>query len=280
MLVAREESNPQSPLLRFELLSDRELANPSLAVKRQKFTRRLMFDERRNLFDWSCSEKPYLLLQHHGFAYWCWRGENKMFYWKNDEGQQKRLSSDWVRQTPDVEIRRQIKEMLADTRSDCVFVWRWMQCDAQQRIQLIFSVDREIVETCERVLHAYAWSHPLWSDDIPLKWVFQIGVSSSENLKENTFLVGGDGTRANQLNASGHIVLLRTLIWRHLDSHKKSELAKQIAPNQKTYLQHDFWIVQVPIPTAHERLEGRLLLRDWLRDKVSSTELAELMDNS
>ena len=167
--------------------------------------------------------------------------------------------------------------MLADTRSDCAFVWRWMQCDAQEKIQLIFSVDREVVEICERVLCAYAWNHPSWSDDTPLKWVFQIGVSSCENPKEDTFLVGGNGTAANQLNASGYNFFLRTLIWKHLDSHKKRKLEEQIAPNQKTYLQHHHWIIKVPIPTAHERLEAKLQLRDWLRDKVSPDELAELM---
>ena len=83
MFVAREESNPQSPLLRFELLSERELASPKLAVKSQRFTRRLPFDAQGNLNASSYDEKPSLLLQHYGSVYWCFRSESKMFYWKN-----------------------------------------------------------------------------------------------------------------------------------------------------------------------------------------------------
>ena len=40
---------------------------------------------------------------------------------------------------------------------------------------------------------------------------------------------------------------------------------------------YESWQIPVFAPTMHERLEAQLQLRDWLRDKVSPTELAELM---
>lgn len=37
------------------------------------------------------------------------------------------------------------------------------------------------------------------------------------------------------------------------------------------------YMLSFPAPTYHERIEAQLQLHEWLRDKVSPTELAELI---
>ena len=142
---------------------------------------------------------------------------------------------------------------------------------------------------CERLLHAALWSdwlycEPFYLDDELVNvgnwsWKFNM-VGFNESLAASDLSSAIRGTVATEDSSfvlHPRLQRLAELIFAHFGVSCDDEFVKsQTATHSERRAQTRYTIV-VPIATAHERLEAQLQLRDFLRDKVSPVELAELM---
>ena len=277
-LVARQQQVEAAPLLYFGFHSDEELDDLSAIIKSDDFRRILRFDSTGKLNDSVKISYPYLSISHFGLAYWHGSdGESRVFRWEDEQGV-KQLSRRWIKRAPEREIERDVARMLRDPGSDCAFVWRWVQLSQREKIGLIFSVRPAVLERCEQLVKAFSWSDPLWPEHGPWRWTFQVGLSSPLAAMRNNFIVGRVSNGSKYSGSCARREILPRLILNYLNLHRDNTMQQKILPQHNYHLEHQFWRVDVAEPSAHERIEAHLMLREFLKDWVSSDELAELME--
>ena len=188
------------------------------------------------------------------------------------------ITLDWLLQISDDEIRAQTQPLLADAESDCHFAFRWLQMSARERNQTLFTTSRETLGHCEQVLQWIMQSQEDWGRETVLTWFIDLN-PRCENLKYAQAV-----TRDSELYSETHKLFFSARQSRLLElaveyfnprfneSLKEKTIVRDFRGGNASH-----WKVPIFTPTAHQRLEAQLQLRDFLRDKVSSTELAELM---
>jgi len=147
------------------------------------------------------------------------------------------------------------------------------------------------LQECERLLCAALWSDSLYLEPFYLEdelanggnwsWKFNM-IGFNSRLAASGM---NSAIRANVATDESSFVLLSRLhrlaelIFSHFGINCDDEFIKSQINTHGYGARHNltYYVVAVPNPTAHERLEAQLHLRDFLRDKVSPDELAELM---
>ena len=283
LLVARREAATSPPLLRLEQFpvpphawNEREFTS---RIRRRAITRKLAFNRDGRLISSRGDVYAVLTMSWGQWAWMCEQGAG-YFNWPHltDDAE---LAARFRAGASDAQVEREIAAMLADADSDCAFAWRWMRLSERERDRELVTVERGNLDEVAALLRALLWSDALWHDVAGWQWNVFVGLGSERQFE---FDVGVEWSKIeNEIETyelSPRLKRGLRLVFEHFQLWQNKRIsarvqARRIADGRDTY----DWHVPVPIPTAHERLEARLQLRDFLRDKVTPAELAELMQN-
>ena len=255
------------------------------AMDKGRFYRSLFFDSNYRLMSARAPWQFRLVIHDSGEVHWHLPdGANARFKWKNSGLRARRLPSDWRRQTRDKQIEAEIQAMLANSRSDCAFAVRWIQMSQREQDALLFATTNGTLDECREVIRAVLWS------DFDLKfdssWSWNILLSAIESRTVDPISPAEIAVQSTLeddfalFSLSPRQSRLLRLIFENFGLHFTAQFKNNYLKSALCREQSAQWNIKVLAPSAHERLEAQLRLRDWLRDKVSPDELAALMNQS
>ncbi len=206
------------------------------------------------------------------------------FFW-NDVKDPQELSLNWRMFTPDRQIEDGIRTMLANPDSDCSFAWHWAE-SRKARNRMMLQIESGTAEELELLLRAILWQESLHDEFLEkINWqckfdFFRFNVrsaSSGMRFVARRMTVFGDRFGWFSFPFFERYYLLLELILSLMGvSFNKAIEESGVAQWSQLWEGYNF-VVPLTRPTQHEFLESQILLRDFLRDKVSPAELAELM---
>ena len=285
--MARRESVPDAPLLREER-STSDLKQLFANLMRGKLERRLFFDRELRLAatrDWHFS----LRLNEAIDTSWQFSADRKIhldsafryysrFRWPRLANGEP-LSRRWCAEVSDAQLEKEVAEILRAPDSDGAFTFRWLQLSKREREALLFSGTRENFERFEQMLRWILQSDDRWSGDFKWTWVINLDLhfEGSFNYAEAVASFSEIHGDTGQFSLSARLSRLLQLAVEHFAPSFNKAFTKTSVFQAIWSRDYSEWHIPVVAPTAHERLEAQFQLRAFLRDKVSSTELAELM---
>lgn len=295
ILLARRLNLPDAPLLRFSwnwnswVTSDKS-KNPDKSSKlesyitqlisRAIFNRLISFNTDGRLADSRDSVKRKLRISSLGNTIWG-GGELYAPFWWNDVEDWQHLSADWLLRTQDTQIEESIVRMLSDLNSSCSMAWRLSE-GIDERNRTIFHVSNGTSKNLEHLWRAILWnesfSDEFWAQN---SWQCQLNFfrfntrSSSSGIKWT--VRGMTEIKVPYFIFSERYHHLLELVLSHLGVSVNRDIEKCASIIRSKRWEGYRFSISVPKPTNHEFLESQLLLREFLRDKVSPEELAELM---
>lgn len=284
ILAARREALP-SPLLYVHhggTLGD----DTAGKIEREMFNRLLYFDSNCRLMT-ELGNYDYHLIIHagdKGDVNWRSRGSDEVNLRCFDRNPRWRCPLDWKFDTPDEGIERDINRMLRDDDSYFAVAHGWKMLDAQQQGRRLVRFVNGDWDEFTRCLYNLVLSFDDHDPDV--EWELTIRVHKRSNfaseteffamlLMETHLLAGAKYHRLSGIQSQIFEALLRYFypLW-------DEELEKLLIHHEIYTGQESNFPIQVivPVASAHQRLEARLQLRDFLRDKVGAPKLAELMN--
>lgn len=279
-MAVRKEAEG-APLLKF--WSELSAATFESEMKQYQFHRTLYFDADCRLLS---SRTPWqFCLATGGSDGMNWmlpNGEFAHFFWQSTRNPLQVFQEHWDSLKSDAWIEREILEQLNDPDSDCSFAWSWVQLSPQERHIALFEIDNEALEKCRGLLRAALWSDSELKINGFLRWRIRLLHDNSLLVKPRIHEMLNRSCMEDQFalyHLSSRQSRLLQLIIENFGLHHANKFRQRYFSSVMS-LHRDSkenWEVDVYAPTMHQILEARLNLRDFLRDKVSPAELAELM---
>lgn len=282
-IIARREL-PTSPLLYIQQYEGSSVEKIAENVEHAHVNRLLFFDSAYRLAT-SAHSWSFRLTIYSGdksAIHWIPSTGTIVNIWRIREGANNRYAVDWKFDTPDKQIELDINEMLSDENSYFSIANWWAQLDAKEIRSLLIQFANGDLGEFRNYLRTFVWS--LEGCENSVDWSLTLPLPMRRDYESDTAyfdqIVQGSKFRSKvnkyQLPLS-QLEALKTIL-HHFYPHRNAELEDLLKS-------HDIWqrhtqpslSVIVPIATAHERLEAQLELRDFLRDKLTAAELAELM---
>ena len=283
-IVARRES-PVSPLI---YVHQAQTLGMDIAhkINLQMFNRLLYFDADYRLIsergNWN-----YELAIHRGDrgeVNWSSRAGGAVNVRRDDCGTHWRCPVDWKFDTPDEQIERDINAMLRDENSYFAIAQSWNFSSEEQQARRLARFAQGDFDAFMRCLRNLVLSFD------------ELDPSAERTLNSRIYQQNNDGSEANRLVLMLMDTHLTSGDERHriagLQAQTFEAIARYFRPHWNLEL-HDLLVrheirsgkeinfpvqIIVPAASAHQRLEARLQLRDWLRDEVGARELAVLLE--
>ena len=278
---ARCERRANAPLLKIRCQPDPTVQSLLHKIKIDDCERTIYFDADGRLASSFGSCFRELSLNSMGES--LWSSENDEFRFRWDLNDEMRLSPRWRRETTNAQIETDVRQMLADSASHCAFAWNWLRLNQAERNRVMLQLEWGTMEHFENLLRAVTWSDPAWKaaqQTAPVwEWNFDLfGFNETLAVDGMSAAIYGwiDSEQTIREFSERHKRLLE-LIFTHLGAtynRKMDQFARALPANRREDCEFEIVVSQ---PTHHENLEAQLQLRDFLRDKVSITELRELM---
>lgn len=172
------------------------------------------------------------------------------------------------------EAYNQLRSAWQDTSSDARFAWEWSGLSKSEKILRLTGVppasgERARVEKeMRRIMRLILINYEMWGPDEQWGLYFELG-SRSHIWHEDGRLEKNDQ----------HLHKWNRLLQRYLMPHLRYDwLEKHRCVEDQWPFQAHSAVVEIEHPpTAHEQLEAKLELRDWLRDKTTPDEAARLL---
>ena len=290
--VARRQSPDDAPLLRLvcppcgqrnfffsRLRSPRAENRKTIrAFKRGNFNRVIYFDGQIRLA--TAPENWRYALHIHADGALVWHshdGAIAAFHWNDSRSN----LTDMCRfNATDSAIQSELTKTLEDANCDCAGALSWLDLSRKEKDRQIYRVRHRVrrgtLDEFKSLLRAMILCEN--SGDEAKIWMLYFS--------SHTLEIGlNDGASLQSLFVSGRDEMWPTPRHKRLLELARREFGLYYALDlvrRRSDLQYVAWSdyvleIQIPVPTAHQQIEARLMLRDFLRDKVSSTELAELM---
>ena len=280
-LVARREA-PGAPLLRFAFgkadKTSRGKTDLAELIGRWDYVRCLFFGADQDLIKARGNWRGELVLSPDGQS--CFRapdGEVAPFRW-HGLGPNQQLLRWWLARASDAQIEIAVREMLKDGHSDCAFAWAWLHRSAPRRARVWVRANHGDLDECERITRAIAVASADadWQNAAKRTLIFEVGEMKSP------FVTGDDvaGTLFDGVETREFSALqnrLFALVFAHFGLNLNAPMENYATARHISHAQGYAWRLSLALSSQHERLEARLQLREFLRDKVSSAELTELM---
>ena len=282
-VVARLESR-HAPLLLVDHSEVLKLPEIEKSLERGSVNRLLYFDASYSLATSGENWAFWLGIYNseRGAANWVTRAGSFVNIRRVNEGARGRCAVNWGVGTPDETIERDIQELLADENSYFAFANRWALIPNREKGRSLMRFARGDVDEFRGWLHALVWS--LGECDPTVNWILTLKIGILLDSDEAGYCA--EIARASELRScrgkhrfsACQLKALETIA-RHFHPHRNLELEELLKL-------HEIWdggkrprALQfgVPVVSAHQRLEARLQLRAFLRDKLTSTELRELL---
>lgn len=279
-LVVRREV-PDAPLMRFAFgrANNAPPHKPDLAklIARGDYMRCMFFGSDQKLIENRGNWAGELVLSPDGRS--CWQapdGEIAPFEWHNLKANRE-LPRWWRADATDSHIAAEVRAMLLDETSECAFSWRWLSWSQRERNRVWARVERGDLDACERVLRAIVRCDASWQTEPSRDLVFDLGAlqqpfSAEDSINGHLFY----GADACEFSASQN--RLFRLVFEQFGLSLNRPMESYAAARHYSHRHGYVWRLPVALPSQHERLEALFDVRDWLRDRVSSEELATLME--
>jgi len=275
--LAVRASSPCSPVLRVATWGIASRIPQSL--RRGDYNRKIYFDENLCLIssrEWRFSlwidkggEMAWEAHDNLGAVSFRWDAPKRRLRWRRVD----------LRKYSAEQVEREVRAHLADESSDCAFAWRWLQMDEQERIELSFLVQDGERRECEDLLRAILWSESSLDQSVERKWSICAPVLSEVHQWRAREAEIEQGKQ--RLEPSPRQGRLLEMVIRHFGLHLNIDISRYtIIYDWRSYGDGEFFIVSAPVSTAHERLEARLWLREWLADKVATEEIPALLGDA
>lgn len=176
------------------------------------------------------------------------------------------------------EIARLIRKQVKDPRSDCAFCFRWSNLSITERNEWIYHTESETFAECQRILQLWMLTGDWWERAEEMVCVFDDLPSENNSVKARPNPLEDVGVRpVDDEHGWVETSSVQRRMLAIVDQHFGLYYDEECRQHQQLGLKRPHcWYLSVKQPTFHERLEARLQLRDWLRDKVSPEELASL----
>ncbi len=285
-LVARHQGQIGAPLLRLNTshLATRLLGNDELIqndLRHNQFERRLAFDEYGRLVKEIGQTRAWLHLNFTGQTFWMNNAEEQFrFVWRGFD-REHRFDEKRRAQMTDAQIECEIGQMLSDEKSDCAFARTWLVSSEREREQSLYCAGRGSLSEIEALLRAVC---VCGAGELPgANWRLMLNVAVGAG---TAYYAGGAGEMLHRSylsndEDSGPLspvqVRLATLVLQHFELWRNWNAQTYTLVREQWRGGNGYWRIPFSAPSMHDSLEARLLLRDWLQGKVSSTELDELM---
>ena len=283
--VAIRREAPTSPLIyvhQDERLPDLEIAKK---IRQGKIDRLLYFNSDYRLATsrhaWSFWMGIYD--DEKGAANWQLRQGGIVNLRHRNEGSPGRFSLYWKFDTPDEEIERDISRMLSDENSHFSFANRWESLGYREKQRSLTQFARGDMNELKSRLSALIWSFDECDPDVEWRWTLRLGMrrehESDSNYLDEIVCESKLASKSGKYQLSAFQCELLKATLSHLFPRRNAELEDLLKF-------HNIWQGHgrlsplpfvIPVATAHERLEARLQLREFLRAQVSPAEFGELM---
>lgn len=187
------------------------------------------------------------------------------------------ITLDWLLRASDNEIRAQTQKLLQDPKSDCQFALNWLSLDEDERSSLALCARKGSYKELIQVLRWITLVHcsDLIGNDTHLNlYVDRREDEDYEYSDDDIKLFDEDW---ENLIPSVSAFICFKFACRYFRPAYRKDLAYYTAIQEELKGKPFRQFIYFSVPSHHERLEAQLLLRDFLRDKVSPAELCELM---
>lgn len=185
---------------------------------------------------------------------------------------------DWLLRASNDEIRAQTRILLQDPKSDCQFALSWLFLDEDERNDIALCASNGSYAELIQVLRWVTLAHCFEAIDNYTHLNLYIDRCEDKTYKYSDDDIELFGENWEDLKISDLAFKCFRFICRYFCPAYKKELAHYTAIQEELRDQTFRQFVYFSTPNYHEHLEAKLHLRDWLRDKVSSAEIAELMN--
>ena len=244
------------------------------AFKKQKFFRVIYFDEQIRLANAPENWRYALHLNADGAPVWRSRGgATAAFHWNDSRP---KLAEVCRFNATDSQIENELAQMLKSANCDCADALNWLDLNRQQQDRQIYLVRRGTLDEFKSLLRAMIWAEDARSE--AKTWMLFFSSHTLEtglndgNFLDSLFMSG----RKETWPSPRHKRLLE-LARREFGLHYALDLVRRRSPLPQVAWNDYVLDIKIPVPTAHQQLEAKLRLRDWLRGKVCDAELSELM---
>ena len=279
MFVARQENTDADDITEAPLLSlaAKDESAIERAIRKGQFWRCLYFDRDGARVEAADNWHRSLQITPRGQARWS-GGARANFRWAGQT--RDKLPLQWRLSTSDAQIEREIAAMLADPDSDCAFAWRWTSLDEAEQFEMLCRPRQGTRAELEALLRAALWSDASWETSSEWAWKLDLLRSADEWAPDFRLSLGlcrltKDG---EILEPGDRLDALFYVIWRYCGLEFDPATWPRGAVRQVWAERMVTWKLPVPAPAPQEGRDGAILLREWLRDKVSARELTRLME--
>lgn len=280
-LVARHQTRPDAPLL--HLSSSSALSTEHL-IRKGHFRRTLRFDIQGRLLLTPDAQAMHLTISSRSSTLWCCPGRSARghFQWQGLK-QGVWLSRQWIATKTAAQIDCEVGQMLADPNSDCSFAWNWAQLSDEERFQQLYLPRKGTLNECEHLIRAVLWNDPTITYIPECGFTLHIELIEANSppiLKIKRIARTYVWDFYETFRLSPHYMRLLELVIEGSQLQRNPQIKDKTAARKMWSLfqsSGNLWFVTTTNPTQHERLEARLQLREWLRDKVSPDELTVLL---
>lgn len=278
-LLVRREASSLAPLMRF-WADNCKIEQINEELKQGAFRRLLLFDADVRLM--RSTDKWHYSLEMFGRGNWSnWRNfsnHRSVFQWQEISTETSAL---WWAALEDDEVERRLKTMLNDEDSGFSFAHRWLGLREADKQKLVILNSREEMRFLSKLLCAASGKNLLLSTETGWIWFVSLHPLVFETA---TFVApitrGWIATKSGRTDFSLNQKKLLDIISANFELRINRELAIKCIKGHMSKKAGMHFMVPVRAPSAHELLEFQLLLRDFLRDKVTPAELAGLMNDS
>ncbi len=191
------------------------------------------------------------------------------------------VTLDWLLRDADDAIRHETSKLLEDDSSDCSFSWWWANLDEQERSALGHRTQRGTPSEFVHLIKCIIWHYCLHLMDDNIDRGCIIHLSRPNAAVKTRFQLYKKSLRPQLLPNNGFppekALRCFELACSYFSLDYRADWQKYTAIKEEIHRNGIRPIVSPSLPSHHQCLEARLQLRDFLRDKVSSAELAELM---
>ena len=282
-VVARRESLGASLIY----ISDFVIPDWSLIagkIERGEVYRYVYFDSDYHLTSSVGKHHFELSLGNEGLIHWLIADSWRIRIRRAGQDENYRHGVTWDCETPVESIERDIQQLLNEEDSSFAFAHHWVSLGwrEQEKRYLLFA--NGDVEELKRWIRGLVGG--LGKFDPNMKWELRLKIRMRSDFESDDDylddIVGSTQlvSRAGEFRLSANNSLALKELLRYFYPHRSAALQDELEFHGVDYQAKENPMAMsfvVPIPTAHDRLEAQLLLRAFLRGKVSPDELAELM---
>ena len=179
----------------------------------------------------------------------------------------------------EAQARAQLFAEWKEEDSDARFAWNWAKWDGDERLRQLSGIPEYFADLERKMSNILVASTLLWRDNARLLWRFYPW-AERENGAEHQYQSFPIDLSDGASLVENNLYLWRPLLLEGYEPQWRDKWAAKHQCISYTIQAKERACVEIQLnqpPTAHEQLEAKLALRDWLADKVAPGVAAVLL---